>query len=289
MKQRLKHEILNHYRIRYKSAKRKKKIELLNHICEIQGYNRKSAIRLLNGVERDTYGKPKPGRRRKYGSPELLEALQTIWLATDQMGSKRLEAAIRLWLPYYEKHYGVLSGDILRFMATIKLKEASASVLLKRLSSYAKDHPLYKAIKEFGRIIKSQYILTYIDELSLRQHIEKQLNKVELSNKFAKAVFFEKNQEFTVATREEQEIVASCKSLIQSAIVLWNSLYLSQLILSAKTRNDKTALVKIIQSGSMLTWQHVNMRGEYDFTKAANSTNFDLSRILALKVEAVAA
>jgi len=177
--------------------------------------------------------------------------------------------------------------DILRFMATIKLKEASASVLLKRLSSYAKGHPLYRAIKEFGRIIKTQFMLTYIDELPLRQHIEKQLNKVELSNKFSKAVFFEKNQEFTVATREEQELVANCKSLIQNAIVLWNYLYLSQLIVNTKNYHDKAALLKTIQNGSMLTWQHVNMRGEYDFTKAANSAKFDMNKILALKVEEV--
>lgn len=170
-------------------------------------------------------------------------------------------------------------------MTTIKLKETSASVLFKRLSSYAKDHPLYKAIKEFGRIIKSQYILTYIDELELRQHIEKQLNKVELSNKFAKAVFFERNQEFTVATRDEQEVVANCKSLIQNAIVLWNYLYLSQLIINTNLSQDKIALFKTIQSGSMMTWQHVNMRGEYDFTKAVNSAKFDLDKILALKLD----
>lgn len=42
--------------------------------------------------------------------------------------------------------------DILRFMATIKLRYSSASQLFKRLSSYAKDHPLYKALKEFGKV-----------------------------------------------------------------------------------------------------------------------------------------
>lgn len=55
--------------------------------------------------------------------------------------------------------------------------------------------------------------------MPLRQHVEKQLNKVELSNKFSKAVFFEKGQEFTVPTREEQEVAANCKTLIQNAIV----------------------------------------------------------------------
>lgn len=89
-------------------------------------------------------------------------------------------------LKLIEKHW----DDILRFMTTIKLKHITASQLFKRLSSYAKDHPLYQAIKEFGRIIKSIYILTYFDDVELRQRIEKQLNKVELSNKFSKAIFF---------------------------------------------------------------------------------------------------
>jgi TnpA family transposase len=42
-------------------------------------------------------------------------------------------------LKLIERHW----DDILRFMATIKLKHCSASILFKRLSSYAKDHPLY--------------------------------------------------------------------------------------------------------------------------------------------------
>jgi TnpA family transposase len=100
--------------------------------------------------------------------------------------------------------------DILRFMATIKLRHSSASQLFKRLSSYAKDHPLYKALKEFGRIIKTRFILTYFDDLELRQRIEKQLNKIELANRFSKAVFFANNQEFQDGSLEEQEIATAC-------------------------------------------------------------------------------
>jgi TnpA family transposase len=51
--------------------------------------------------------------------------------------------------------------DMLRFMATIKLGRTTASQLFKRLNSYSKDHPLYAALKEFGRILKSQHILTF--------------------------------------------------------------------------------------------------------------------------------
>lgn len=170
-------------------------------------------------------------------------------------------------------------------MVTIKLKEATASQLFKRLSSYAKDHPLYKALKEFGRIIKSLFILTYLDDLELRQQIEKQLNRIELSNKFAKAVFFDKGHEFQVATHEEQETVAACKMLIQNAIVLWNYLYHSQRLVRASNAQEKMTLLETIKQGSLLSWQHVNMQGEYDFTRPANTAFFDMDNIISLKID----
>lgn len=180
--------------------------------------------------------------------------------------------------------------DILRFMATIKLKKATASQLFKRLSSYAKDHPLYKAIKEFGRIIKSMFILNYIDDVELRQKIELQLNRVELSNKFGRAVFFANSREFRVATKEEQEIVTSCKMLIQNAIVLWNYLYLSNIFVANKNPKERDILLNNIRYGSLLAWAHINMQGEYDFRiQAANSSIFDMDKILSLKLNIKAA
>ena len=75
--------------------------------------------------------------------------------------------------------------DILRLAATIRLKEAPASQLFRRISSYSRQHPLYRALKEFGRIIKTLFLLKYIDNVELRQAVEKQLNKLESSNKLA--------------------------------------------------------------------------------------------------------
>ncbi len=33
-----------------------------------------------------------------------------------------------------------------------------------------------------------------------------------------------------------------------------------------------------------MTWQHVNMRGKYDFTKIDSAQGFDLDKILSLKI-----
>jgi len=44
-------------------------------------------------------------------------------------------------------------------------------------------------------------------------------------------------------------------------------------------------MLDAITSGSLLTWQHVNMQGEYDFRRiAANDDSFDMGQILALRL-----
>ena len=48
--------------------------------------------------------------------------------------------------------------EVLRFIATIRLKVTTASQLFKRLNSYSKQHPLYRALKEFGKIPKTLFI-----------------------------------------------------------------------------------------------------------------------------------
>jgi TnpA family transposase len=175
--------------------------------------------------------------------------------------------------------------DILRFVTTIKLKETPASQLLRRLSSYSRQHPLYRALKEFGKIIKSIFMLKYIDDVKLRQMIEKQLNKLESSNKLSKAVFYGNNQEFQQSTKEEQLIAEGCKRLIENSIICWNYLYLSQLIYNAETEAQKQSLIQTIKNSSVVTWHHINLHGEYDFSEEnlRDSIKFRFPELSGLK------
>lgn len=198
---------------------------------------------------------------------------------------------------YQEKGYKILPAkyiqteiieenwdDILRFIATIKLKETTASQLFKRLTSYSKQNPLYKALKAFGQIFKSLFILKYIDNVELRQDIEKQLNKIESANKFSKAIQVGNNNEFNYQTKEEQEIAASCKRLIKNSIICWNYLYLSDKIANSdKAREEQ--ILNLIKASSIVIWRHVNFNGMYDFTedKIKKVTDFDLPKILNWK------
>jgi TnpA family transposase len=162
-------------------------------------------------------------------------------------------------------------------MVSLRLKQVTAWQVLKRLSAYTRQHPLYRALKEFGRLVKTNFILRYYDEQPLRQSIEKQLSRIELVNRFSKAVFFGGNQVFGVGTREEQEKTIHARRLIQNAIVLWSYLYLSELLAKMTDQTQIEALLDAIRNGTAIVWHHVNLQGEYDVNQlsADSDSRFD--------------
>jgi hypothetical protein len=97
-------------RSRYRRTNKKAKAAILDEFCAVCGYHRKYAIRLLN--QRGKARRPgRPGRKPRYAAPELLTALKRLWFASDQMCSKKLKAAIPLWLPHYATVYPALSAE----------------------------------------------------------------------------------------------------------------------------------------------------------------------------------
>lgn len=157
--------------------------------------------------------------------------------------------------------------DFLRLVTTIKLKENTASDIFRRLNSYSRQHALYQTMKAFGQIIKSLFILRYIDDLALRQAIEKQLNKVELANRFTRAVAVGNPREYIQTEKEEQEIAEACNRLIKNSIICWNYLYLARQIEKAPDTQNKATLLRLIAAHSPMSWAHINMLGEYDFSE----------------------
>ena len=172
--------------------------------------------------------------------------------------------------------------EMLRFIATIKLKETTASQLFRRLNSYARQHPLYQALKEFGKIPKSDFILRVIDDVELRQAIEKQLNKGESANKFSKAISFGNHHDFLYGEKVEQELAEGCRRLIKNAIICWNYVYLAQ----EENSERRQELLTAVQHGSVVSWRHVNLHGEYDFSdeKMQDSIGLHIPPALALSV-----
>ncbi len=96
--------------------------------------------------------------------------------------------------------------------------------------------------------------LRYIDQVELRQAIEKQLNKIELANSFTRAVAVGNPRGIEYAEKEAQEIAEGCNRLIRNSIICWNYLYLTRQFEAARTPEARENILKMIALHSPQTW-----------------------------------
>lgn len=141
---------IENLKIRYTKANRKTKSQILNEFCQTSGQHRKHAIRVLTTHSKNSK-KKSPGRKKAYSPEQLLIPLKKIWLATDQLCSKRLKVAIPLWMPYYDDMYDELEKPIKEQL--LKISSSTIDRLLKPLRVH---HPRRLGGTKPGTLLRQQ-------------------------------------------------------------------------------------------------------------------------------------
>jgi len=113
---------------RYKTVGKDNRTRILDEFCQVCGYHRKYAIRLLHGpVPEKPKNRVRQGRQPKYGA-KVITVLAAIWEAAGYPCSVRLKALLPLWLPWAIKRY-VISQQTQTDLRTI-----SAATMDRRLA-----------------------------------------------------------------------------------------------------------------------------------------------------------
>ena len=104
--------------LRYRKAPKPLRSRILDEFCQVCRYNRKYAIRLLNGLAPQKTNTPTfKGRRPTYGA-KVIGALTAIWQVAGYPCSARLKALLPLWLPWAVKRL-TLSAQAQKQLLTI--------------------------------------------------------------------------------------------------------------------------------------------------------------------------
>ena len=135
--------------LRYQKVSKPFRARILDRFRQVCDYNRKYAIRLLNGPAPQ---KPKPivgkGRRPAYGA-KVISAVTAIWEAAGYPCSVRLKALLPLWLPWAIKRLALtvqVQKQLLMISpATIDRRlKGKRGQLKKRLYGHTKPGTLLK-------------------------------------------------------------------------------------------------------------------------------------------------
>jgi TnpA family transposase len=166
--------------------------------------------------------------------------------------------------------------NVERILLSLLLKSTTQSVIVSKLSAYQRTNRTKRALWEFDNLIKSLYLLDYIDSPVLRQNVQRAVNRGEAYHKLRRAIAYAHGGRFRVRSQHEQEIWNECARLVANAVVYYNALILSE-VLDELQKRGELAAIEAIKRVSPIAWQHINFYGHYQFD--ADFSPIDLAAI----------
>lgn len=190
-------------------------------------------------------------------------------------------AGARFWRVDGKADYGVLDDlaanriniklivehwdDLLRLAGSLKLGVVRAAGLTRVLQTNDRPTRLARALQELGRLIKSLYMLRFIDDETYRRRILVQLNRGESRHQLARTIFHGKRGERRQRYRDGQENQLGALGLVVNLIVLWNTIYIDT-ALNRLRAEGHVILDEDVARLSPLGFRHINMLGRYAST-----------------------
>jgi TnpA family transposase len=154
--------------------------------------------------------------------------------------------------------------ELLRLAASFKFGHTTASLLLAKLQAGSRQNALARALIEYGRLVRTVFLLRYLADADLRHKIGGQLNKGESLNALRRALFFANQGHVRRAHHDDQTEQALCLTVVTNAVVLWNTVYLQDAraaMADAGRPVGDDAAVHLSPTQS----DHINPDGNYTF------------------------
>jgi TnpA family transposase len=161
-----------------------------------------------------------------------------------------------------------------RIMASLAQKDVTQATIVRKLASYTRQNQTKKALWELENICRTLYILEFIDDVELRQCVQKALNRGEAYHRLRRAVAFVNGGKFRVKTEDEQQLWNECSRLITNAIIYYNTVLLSRVYEQKLAAGDQDALT-ILKGVSPVAWQNVNLFGSFEFNPSTSKVDID--------------
>jgi len=174
--------------------------------------------------------------------------------------------------------------DMLRVGISIKTGKITSSTILRRLGSASRKNKLYFAFRELGRVIRTMFLLDYIDDIELRKSIHAATNKSEEFNNFTQWAFFGGKGIIAENIRHEQQKVVGYNHIVANMVILYNVEHMSRVL--TELREEGIDITPEILAGlSPYRTSHINRFGDYTLDTSRDVSPNDVARRILRKIE----
>jgi TnpA family transposase len=166
---------------------------------------------------------------------------------------------------YIRRHW----DELLRLAGSIKSGRVTASLFLSKLQAYPRQNHLTYVLQAYGQLIKTRFILRYLQSQPLRQRIHAQLNKGEELHALRAWLWFGSEGVIRRKQQEAQTEAARCLTLLTNCVLLWNTVYMQEVLQQLRAEGYPVDEAHF-QHLSPSRYEHINRLGKYSFTNPAH-------------------
>ena len=154
--------------------------------------------------------------------------------------------------------------EILRLIGSLKLGWVTASLIVQKLQAYPRQHPLTRALQEYGKLIKTLHILRWYKDINTRRRVSRQLNQGEAIHSLRNHLFYANQGKIKGKTDEQLNHQIGCLNLVTNIVIVWNTLYVSKAVEQLRSEGiaiEDDYLKHVWPTG----FEHINVYGRYQF------------------------
>ena len=154
---------------------------------------------------------------------------------------------------------------IVHLVASVHSGHTSAVNVLARYGSASRGDPLYEALVQLGRLLRTVFLADYFVNEAFRREILRVLNRGESVNALKRSIYIGRVAGYQARQPEEMQAVADALSLLANIVMAWNTMKMQTVMDRWNTRRSTAVPPELIGRIAPTRTEGLNLRGVFSF------------------------
>jgi TnpA family transposase len=154
---------------------------------------------------------------------------------------------------------------MVQLFASVHSGHTSAINALARYGSAARGDPLYEALVQLGRLLRTVFLADYFVNEAFRRELLRVLNRGESVNALKRSIYVGRVASYQAKQHDEMQAVADALSLLANLVMAWNTMKMQSILDRWNTRRSTAVPPELIGRIAPTRTEGINLRGVFSF------------------------
>ena len=155
--------------------------------------------------------------------------------------------------------------SMVHLFASVHSGHSSAITVLARYGSAARGDPLYEAMAQVGKLLRTVFLCDYFVNEAFRRELLRVLNRGEAVNALKRSIYVGRVSTYQAKQHEEMQAVADALSLLANLVMAWNTMKMQSVLDHWNARRSTAVPPALIGRIAPTRTEGINLRGVFTF------------------------